>query len=734
METLIYFFKKRGAQVTIFMIIALILLISGGIFFYFTKEKQEQIKPEIKIVKEKIPFEFDALKKYVNDCVYSVGVEGLKIIGKQGGYISFTDQKLNTESFNFNINEKDPTEGDGVLFNKDSDLKIPYWWYLKSQNGCKGEGNCRFSSKRPELRKTDNLENSNSIEEQLERYVKSRFKDCLDNFKPFTEQGFEIEEIGEIKTDVTIALRDVVVLVEYPLEAEKQKNKAKMTQFIVNIPINLNKIYDLATKITNLELEHHMLEKLAMTGIVAFSGKDKQLPPISKIDLSFSGSNWKESEIKERITEMLASYIQLFQVDGTYNYERNILDSKLKQTLYDTTIIPITELDAGSSFYDLAVHFNYLDTFWPVYFDLNCQGDTCKSSSINALSFMGIQDYKFNYDLSFPVLIEIQEPFALNGQRYTFNFFLESNIRNNDPLTGDFSPLEISSVSEGSLLCDAKTSGNIKLNVLDAVINSPIKDVQVLYTITGESCFIGTTNSEGTMTGKFPVGIGGVINLVKDGFIGKAIEFNPQSGIDAQLNAKLNPIYTKKVVVKKKKVEKINEEWVFKDKDVAVELGNKEEAVIKLTRINKINDGTETELEFSSIADYEGGKEPTEIQIAPGEYNLDISLMLNEKVIIPEKTKVIDGGLFHSDKGFTIPKVDFGDKFPEGGVKLDDVNNYITLNANELETKDTIEFYVISIELANIPEQDRIVEDLEQINKIEDYSDNYQVSLHPQFK
>ncbi len=705
---------KKKSQVTIFMIVGLIIIIGGIIFFSLTK-KTKELEPEIKIVQEQIPVEFDPIKKYANDCAYSIGVEGLKIIGKQGGYISFTDKTLNKESF---IITQNPTESDAVSFTSDSDLKIPYWWYLKSANNCQGD--CKYASKKPELRLTDN-----SIEKQLERYIDLRFKECLNNFEPFAEQGFQVTEIGKIKSDVVIGSNDVVVVVDYHIKAEHQDSSSDIRQFLVRIPINLNKIYDLATKITNLEIKHRYLEKHILNLLVAFSGVDKEkLPPMSDMQFNFgSTTSWQKSDIKNKVTGLLTSYIPLFQVDGTYNYERNTFNSELKQRLYDSTIIPV----ANSSFRDLSADFTYLD-FWPTYFDLNCNGERCVPSSANSLiSFFGIQTYRFAYDLSFPVLVGIKDPFALNDQGYTFNFFLEGNIRNNKPMPVDFAPLERAVLSESSLLCDTRTSGNVTVTVKTDTTKKPVDNAQVLYTIIDESCFIGSTGADGILTEKFPVGVGGVVNILKDDYIGKAVEFDPKVNEDGELKVELQPIYTKKVIVKKKNVIKTAQGWQFNN--AAFDLNNKESASITLTRINE-----QGELDFSTVANYEGQQQLPEMEIAPGKYIADINLVLNDRIVIPEKRKCVSN--FFSEKCFTIPKVDFGEKsspgqerFPEGGLKLN-----ISIDPIGLERFDTIVFYVVSIDFAGLPEQNRVIEDIEQMGKVEEYSNTYKIVLQPKFE
>ncbi len=714
------FLSNAKSQVTIFMVIGLLIIVGGTIFFYATKEAKSPYEPETKIVQEKIPLEFDSVRSYANDCAYSASVEGLKLIGKQGGYISLTNKTLSKESFSLNQN---PTESDAVAFTKGSELKIPYWWYLRSANNCKGS--CEFASKRPELRQAEN-----SIEKQLERYINSKFEECLDNFKPFEEQGYKVEEKGKVKTDVVIASDDVSVLVEYPIEVQVQDSKAEITQFAARVPVNLEKVYELSSKITNLQIKHHFLEKHVLNLIVAFSGIDKEkLPPMSDLQFKFGNSiSWQKTDIKNKITGMLSAYTQLFQVDGTYNYDRNIFGSELKQRLYDSTILPV----ANRSFSDLEAYFTYLD-FWPVYFDLNCNGERCSPSSANGLlPVFGIQDYKFDYDISYPVLVEVKDPFALNGEGYAFNFFLESNIRNNRHMEGNFTPLEVLALSERSQLCDIRTSGNIAVQVLDSATKQPVEGAQVLYTLTGESCFIGTTDKDGKVAEKFPVGVGGVANVLKESYIGKAAELDPRIETDDSLNVELQPIFTKNIAVKKKNVVKTPQGWQFVDSPV--DLSNKESAVVSLTRL-----GEENELEFFSAASYEGQQtEKSEIELAPGNYFADINLMLNERIVIPEEERcecVIDLGICIKRECYKIPKIDFGEgsapgqeRFPEGGLKLN-----ITITPEDLQ-KGTIVLYSVSIALADVPEIERKVEDIDYNSKIEEYSTNYSAALQPAFE
>ncbi|MEK6943584.1 MAG: hypothetical protein AABX00_05970 [Nanoarchaeota archaeon] len=712
-------FSKK-AQLAIFMIIAVVLIIGGVVFFTLTSEEEKTAEAEIMIT-ESVPIEFEPVKKFVEDCLYATSVEGLELIGEHGGYASLDENNLNAETFAVNINN--PTESDAVLFASDSNLKIPYWNYLKSANSCKG--NCVFASKRPKLSGS-----GNSIQENLQRYVDAKLSSCTDNFKTFKEQGYAITEKSKPKSSVVITQDDVVIGLDYELSIERQDSSSSPKKFATRVPINLQRVYELATNITNLEIRHNYIEKHVLNLIAAFSGVDNnKLPPMSEMQFKF-GSNvgWQKTQVKNNVENVLLSYIPLFQLDSTANYERNVFDTELAQRLYDSTIIPI----ADEKFKDLETHFSYLD-FWPMYFNLNCNGENCKPNSANSLiSFLGVQDYKFFYDLSFPVLVQVQDPLALNGKGYTFNLFLEGNIRNNEPLKAAYDPLEISYESEKSLLCDSRNSGEVKVNVLDSS-QKPIQDAQVVYTVGDETCFIGTTDETGTVKEKFPIAAGGAVSVSKENFIGKYVDFDAQLDADSSLSVKLKPITTKNIIVRKKSIVKTQDGWEFVN--TPADLTAKESATISLTRVN--DNG---ELDFSSAAQYTGQQtEKSTIEIAPGNYEADITLLLNEKIVIPAQRKcpcVLWTGICAKRECYDLPEIDFSkgaaagsEKFPSGGLKAK-----ISISPENLKDSNTIILYAVSVDLLNVPLDKRDVEDANEIGKVEEYSTTYQTALTPEFK
>lgn len=716
------FIANNKSQVTIFIILGIV--ISIALVSYLVVRQQtivEEVAPGVKISLEKIPTEFDPIKNFVTSCLEDTSVKGLQLIGKQGGYINLESEYAG-QSFIFN---SDPTKTDAVEFAPGSELRIPYWYYLSSENDC---SQCNFKSKRPSLK-----DGQNSIQNQLSKYVENNMDQCLDDFNALKQQGYKIEA-GNKNVETKVTDSEVVVILNYDLNAEKEGSRASIEKYFVVLPVHLNDIYNLASTITNLEIDNSFLEKATINLISSFAGVDKEkLPPLTDLRFKFgSSTNWVKTDIKNKVSQILLSYMPLFQVYNTRNYNRNFFETNLEQSLYDDFIIPIQDEDYSN----LEVNFNYLD-FWPIYFDLNCNGEFCEpeSAASDLLSIVGIQRYNFVYDVSFPVYVEINDPDAFNQKGFKFRYFLESNLRNNEPLFVDSFQLETETLSLGSQLCDLtnRNSGDVKIKVKDRLNNDKVGDVQVTYSVTDESCFLGSTDKDGALKTKFPTGaVGGVVNFMKNDYIKKSLLFD--AGIEKKnINIKLDPIKTKKIIINKKQLVKklsgFHLIWEFQDQ--ALNLDPKEDAIITLTRISPLD-----EEEYSASTTYKLRQDgPSEMKIAPGKYEVTINLLLRDVLIIPEDTREVSGGfladIVTGKKKYTIPAMEFSEDnpFPSGGLKLN-----VTLNARDLEEYDTVVFYAISSDVKGIPEENRVIEDLEETGKIEEYSEVYKLALQPAYQ
>ncbi|MBU4493009.1 MAG: hypothetical protein KKA61_01440, partial [Nanoarchaeota archaeon] len=235
-----------------------------------------------------------------------------------------------------------------------------------------------------------------------------------------------------------------------------------------------------------------------------------------------------------------------------------------------------------------------------------------------------------------------------------------------------------------------------------------------------ESCFIGETEmkeDKAVLETKFPICAGGKITFTKPDFLGYSEFLSTEVDKDINLPlTKLEPFVYKNIEIKKKKIIKGDDGWTFSNN--AFGLSGKEQAILTLERIGK--DGDE---EFSTAAQYTGGQdEPSELRIVPGKYKVNIQLILNEKIVIPEEKKML---LFFQIA--TLPEIELN-PFPAGGLVFDET---IAWNAGDITNYDNIEFYSLYIDIPSIPESERKHDDMDEMNKIEEYSKNYRASLEP---
>ncbi len=168
----------KKAQVTAFIIIGIVLLLSTFLFFRLKGSiDREEIAPGVTMIVEQLPTEFLPVKPFVENCLEKTAKEGLVLLGQRGGYIYTDDLRPSTLS----------TEGNAVRFSRQSELILPYWYYLSSSNDCIGE--CAFESQILRLK-----DGEDSVEGQLSKYVEENLEECIDGFKGIEELGFEVEE------------------------------------------------------------------------------------------------------------------------------------------------------------------------------------------------------------------------------------------------------------------------------------------------------------------------------------------------------------------------------------------------------------------------------------------------------------------------------------------------------------------------------------------------------------
>lgn len=763
--------KGRRGQVTVFIIIGIIILFSTAAIIYFTKTAAtakfvEAKEPTIAAV----PQEFQPIQIYTENCLKQVGKQGLQVLGEQGGYIypelvgKFSSSKA--------------TDTEGIDLQP---LKVPYWHYNVKLNS---DPEVVYSSLKPKLYLVEDKEMS--VEAQLDRFVNEKLNDCLKNYKVFNEQGFVVEESGGQEVQVSVGESGVGFFLTKELGVTKGKSKQEMNQFYVKIPVKLKQMYETAEEIAQTEQNYSFLERQALDLIAAYSGVDNnKLPPTEAATFEIIPKvYWVEADVKENMRGLLISHVPMLRYLGgenfyRYDYPQNkkevVTDLRdLYQKNYDNMILP---LEKGKG---LNVNFDYFGQ--DLYFDMNDKNGRIEPSNFG-VSFARLQfnsqHYYDTYDVSYPVLVTLQDAKAFDGEGYNFVFALESNIRNNQiPVSGYKQPAPAGDVGK-SMVCDPskKNTQLVKTIVVDSSTMKPIEGVQIEFSIPNDDdCVIGETDSDGELNSKYPAVYGGVTSFMKEEYLTNfypvdTYKFKQQKGVIgyamATENQKMVLLHKFKMInvsVKKKMLEKCikkdddeqcfgqgifgntgeilysytpqvleeTHEWKFTD--VSKNLGEKETATIILNKVADIIPGAISDDYTTSVTVDGTGK--SEMELVPGIYSVTGLLMDNEELVIPEEERC-GGNVLYKIVGADCITFDETklDKMLTGQIDFNVKGIYLAITPEQLYGSREITFYLLSYDEKNVPKEEhkRVLEDLQVMGQLSNISQKVRGSLDPTF-
>lgn len=751
--------NKRG-QIVVFIIIgAIILFAIGAVFLIRSYVVEREVALEVAEAEE-LPSEMEPIRTFTQNCIETVGSRALVRLGQQGGYI----YPAEWDGLSFDIT--DPTDSDGISF-PNSELRVPYWWHNTAEN----EQNQIFlSSNQPSIDK---------MEDDLARYVRLELGSCLNNYESFRPLGFEVVE-GQTLAEVGIVPGEVRFLVQHPLEITLGEGGAKVRNFYVTVPLDLMQMYNVAGAITEAQrnftfLENHMLNLIEM-----FSDVDAgKLPPMEAH--SFDVVNtifWPKSKVRQDLKNILVSYTSMFRYLNSRNYYKFEYPageySAVKQRAYDNTILPLEGAD------NLDVRFQYLD-FWQPYFDVNSEGELIRPEHISldffGLGYFGIQHYTTLYDLSYPAFVSLNMPQGLEGEDYQFNFALEGNIRTNTAAETDQNLTE-ESVFEESQFCDLnqRNSGEISIEVVDAYTKERLPNSEIFYSAGGERCSIGVTDENGVFTDKFPVAVGGLLTAANADYLSKSVPFDTAVDETDTLRIGLWKIKEIEISIRKKNLynckrtsgddvycfynsesEAFNTSNPFealmleqftaqepsfaaifrvKDSDKAkrtmwyfddapTNLGSNETGVFSLGRVSDFDSNL-------NVAGMVSGTESFTARLAPGNYTLGTQVIFDKEYFIPEEERCVLDAAGICAQEIDVPQT-LLEQLAGGGVSWEDEQLYFEIKPADFYSANRMILHTITPAFYDIPENGRIVEDLEIMNQVQDLSIDFREELEPVF-
>ncbi|MBT5021898.1 hypothetical protein HON01_03680 [Candidatus Woesearchaeota archaeon] len=726
-------FGKKG-QITVFMIIGIILLFSTAMIFYIREQVVDNLQDEFIPQLAEIPLEAQPIRIFVENCLKETTKDALHQIGLHGGYVDPMDFDYSGRSFTQGLT---PTDSDMLQFYEGNDKAlIPYWWYLASENDC--TGNCMFDSTRPELAK---IFGQNSIEAQVDKYIEYNLYGCVDGFKSFKEQGFDITIEGEIDPDFKTTEKAVTVYLKWPIKLTKDGREIDIESYFAKLDVPLKEMYQMASEIVNTEASIKFIEQHVLNLISMYSNppSESKIPPTRDFTFGYGEYRmWTRTETQEKIENyVLPQGMAMLQVFNSNNYRRQVIFNEDGYARTATGIMDKTAVNLNSSYFypDIAASFIYLD-WWPIYLNMG-DAEILKPRSVSAVIDLipGINAdyYKFYYDISFPVVVILESPKAYNGEGYKFMFVIESNLRNNRPLTSDFKGLKVA--SSGTMVCaeSQRNAGPIGIEVIDYITKEPIEKARIETAYGLETCVMGVTkideNNKSIIHQNFPVG-SGELRVNKEGYLPHITKFG--SFIDEPANYTIELMPIKYVYGTVMTVPMIYEDkqYYLPTEEAHAKVGLNEKVIMQFSRVDASGDSTKSYDSFLLINGTQKGH--LKFPLVPGDYEVTATLLYNKKLIIPQETQTFEIP-FGDDETITLNETVM-DVWAEGGVKFNNETGLWHVGVDELYSGANVTFYVLrfplpvthSMEIKNGP-------DLSQFSKLDTYTGVYRDRLEPKW-
>jgi len=727
--------------------------------------------------------DFGQVQTYVESCVEQVARDGLTELGRHGGYIDPLNTNYTSTMFSRKLeyNNYDQSESDIAFLDwHDDSTGIPYWYYAKSvDNGNTKCWHCSLSTLAPTVQ---------SMQEQLGIYVDSNLQTCLENFKSFKSQGFDIKSITNSTTTATITGTGVNFYVNYTIQITRNEETQYVEAFYKEIDIPLLQYYMIATNITQNEINTEYLDVYGLYLMGQYSGLDgNKLPPLSAYRTGYGAVFWSKTNTRRSFESLLNSYMQFFRITGTKN---DITDTdiasmnsgQIESKMYAAMRLPmfsandITALDLKDK------EINHIYTNSPIYLDVRpSNGDLVSpfvtkdtSQYSKALSTVNPdQDYEFYYDLSYPVIVEISD--LRPGHEYKFFVALQGNIKENKVLSdwlGGYGTIPWSTnyvtlynnIPEGTTLVDPDTgeeyaynyttpkpayfcdnvqrvSGNIRLKTYDTTTEEPLSGVSVTYVCGSYSnCYIGRTEynesiQDSTFNGKLPLCSNGYAQLDKDGYLTKRIPLSTEYGKTQNLgSAYMEPIIEKNATIKKYNLNRTGyptQQLTAANFNIekSSDLESFDSVVITLSKITF--DTFDEPWSQTIIFGRDAAENTTSVKLAAGSYTIDAQLLDYNGVKIPKQCKEIcvDQNWLGSCKSTQkIPDSDIViDVAMWGGIEFNE-NNTFTVTTEDLLSNKSIEFYVV-----RMPDP-KCLDDMNLPSQVIVLSEKYKPELMPKFK
>lgn len=542
--------KPKKGQIGIILIIGVVLII---IVLLLLLPKKEKLKGITTGPEEIISFTSTCLDESIKEALY--------LVGMNGGLKDVSNLKYSPL-----IKDSEAVDAGGWI--------IPYWVYADE---CEKNKYCIYNRILPlcaDISKCPiNSAGENSIEESVEELAKEKLIECISHFSPLKER-FKIIEENELDVDVRFTKENVEAILTFRIRYEDLStgDKGVIDTFSASENLNMVDIYLLSKDIAIGEIETNFIENVVLHTMSIYQGIDKPLPPFREVGIGFKNNIWLRTEVKEFIITSVLPYINLIQIANALEGFKPVIINISKPTdYYVQGFYTYFSKNLGNEtrYPNLEATLIYPGT--DIYLDFN-KKEILKPRKLDVGGFLGklvggllLEDYRFYYNMAFPVVVSIKDPNAFNGEGYSFTYAIEGNLIRNSPIN---TSVEYSSSEIENNLIDIESpeyfvDSIITINVFDKYSQKPISDALIEYLCAGKTFYIGVTKTERNgvyWRGKIPYcPVGGVIRASHKDYKEELVDFNSEiEGLTKTITLSLWPIQNKTVIIMKRTLENIS--------------------------------------------------------------------------------------------------------------------------------------------------------------------------------
>lgn len=473
--------SKKG-QVTVFIILGILLLLAVILVIVFRKEIV-QFRPE------EVPLtERGKIQQFITTCLETLGSEALTRAGQQGGYVQVPADIATTANLHL---KSSPF------------LLVPFW--------AEGE---RL-----------HIPSLDDVQESIDTHIESGMRSCLFSTAAFQER-YDLIERSPITAETSATDNKVLFTVFWTVEIRDKAGNfiTELREHAAESDVKLKNVYEVARRIAEREMSDVKFEDLTQDLLAL----EHPSVPLAGLEASCTQKAWQVSAVKATLQELLRVNIGQVRIAGTaliefpeefpyfeHHYVWNIGDDLREPTV--------------------SVVFRYSPTF-PFAFDVRPRaGTTLRSNPLGSnnelVSFFCLQNWKFVYDVSYPVLVELRD----ETTGYTFKTAFTVHLNNNLP------DRSAAAVPETTLFVDAvsdeefcQESQKVPMTVFTRSFvdnergvydSNPLEDVELSFTCLRYSCPVGKTEYDFAGLGdvaayrtNFPYCVGGILRGKREGY------------------------------------------------------------------------------------------------------------------------------------------------------------------------------------------------------------------------